>query len=98
MTLSKYERRVLEEFEAELKASSRRRAVTGRIRSTVVRVGALLRSHYPTLLWLLCGTGFCAAVIVLVAPPAAAIVTAIAGVVTGWAATRWWRRPSPPAG
>lgn len=95
MSLSNYERKVLEEFEAEFEAVARRGRARSAVRGTCavpVRVRTSVWRRRGPLAVALLGIGACVMLIALVPQPAAAILAALTGAAAGCVVTMLWRR------
>ena len=94
MTMSKYERRVLAELEAELSTPEGRwasgRAAVRRMRRAAARVRGLLRRKVAALAVIVVAAAACAPTIVYAPGTAAASVTAVLGAIAGCLATLLW--------
>jgi hypothetical protein len=103
MTMSKDERRVLAEFEAELSTPEGRwasgRAAARRMGRGTARVRGVLRGKVAALAVIVIAAAACAPTIVYAPGPAAASITAALGAIAGCLATVLWcsrRRPARP--
>jgi hypothetical protein len=97
MTMSKYERRVLAEFEAELSTPDGRwasgRAALRRTCRGTARVRGVLRRKVAALAVIVVAVAVCAPTIVYAPGMAAASVTAVLGAIAGCLTTLLWRSP-----
>jgi DUF3040 family protein len=97
MTMSKYERRVLAEFEAELSTPEGRwasgRATVRRMCRGTARARGVLRRQVAALAVIMLALALCAVTIVYAPGMAAASSTAVLGAVAGCLATVLWRSP-----
>jgi hypothetical protein len=95
MTMSKYERRVLAELEAELTRPEGRwesgRAVGRRMCRGAARVRGTLRREVAALAVIVVAVAVCAPTIVYAPGMAAASITAVLGAIAGCLATVLWR-------
>jgi hypothetical protein len=98
MTMSKYERRVLAELEAELSTPEGRwasgRAALRRMRRGTARTRGVLRHQAAALGVIVLAVAACVPTIIFAPDEAAASVTAVLGAIAGCVATVLWRTPT----